>query len=140
MTKKEPGVSRRNVIASTGAIAAAGVVGVRPGFAEEDPTEVQGWHACVGETFTIGRARSLRDIPPKLVLVGVKEFTAPDPDRPPEFRPQFTLLFEPAARSRIVEAGTYVLNNPIAGRVEMFINETRDLNYSDGVLFQAVFG
>ena len=55
MTKKEPGFSRRKVIASAGAIAAVGVAGVRPGFAEDDPGEVQNWQSMIGHVFKVGR-------------------------------------------------------------------------------------
>ena len=108
----------------------------------EGPTEIEIWQQYIDETFVIGRAKSLRQsVRPTLRLAGIEVFTTPDPNRPTDFRTPFTLYFVPGRRGGpLPQQGNFRIFHPVAGRFNLFLNETLKYEYSDRPVMQAVFG
>ena len=129
------------MLKATGAAVAVGAASA-PITAMASQTECEQWQALIGQTFTIGATRVVRNrsaVRPKLKLVDVVEPEFDDPDRPQHFRRQFNLIFKPVRRATI-EDGNYRLFHPACGNLTVSMNEIVSLEHSEQPVMQAVFG
>ena len=108
-------LSRRSMLISSAAAVAAGAALPPPLTADESQPEHETWRKMIGQKFSVGRA-AYANLRGRLTmtLVGVEQMTAPDPDRPEEFRTPFTLIFRPARSKRPFESATYRVSNSTA--------------------------
>ena len=135
--KPDPTISRRNMMVASGAVVAG--LSCSSALADSGSSEIEAWQSCIGQRFTVGRARSLRSVNQRsLQLVDVQVQDFEDPHRPAEFRQPFTLIFK-RGRNTQIEDGCHLLTNADAGRQTVFLNEILDLDYGDQPVFQAVF-
>ena len=134
-------VSRRSMLAASGAAVAATALTNGALATDKALTEVDQWKNLIGEEFRVLRAvHSRKRISTTLTLVGVEERNTADPNRPEHCRTPFTLVFVPTNSKGSFESGTYQLSNRLTGQTQLFVNETLNRKYSDQFVVQAVFG
>lgn len=130
-------ISRRKMMLSSTA-AVTGMMVCSTSFADDIHSECEYWSGLIGRKFTISSVKSSQHRT-TVTLVGVEEFTAPDPARPAHLRTPFVLIFKPNRSVQRIPDGITNLSCPGVGRHQLFVNEVLNTNYSDQPVIQAAF-
>ena len=135
-------ISRRSMLASSGAVVAVGAMAPTAFAAADHSKEIGSWKRMIGQSFSVQGSvfEKCKTQQLKMKLVSVEEMSAEDPNRPAGVRTPFTLLFVPENSTCLIGGGaTYHVSNSEIGRSTLFIHETMHLDHSSKPILQSVF-
>lgn len=131
-------LSRRAMIAASGAAFVATTLSQTAIAANKRMKEVRSWEELIGETFVIRGVAHGRRFRMNLILMDVLVFEADDPDRPRNLRQPFALIFDQEMPG-FVSAGTFNMSCRRVQFPAICVNEILNTKYSDVPVLQAVF-